>query len=1444
MYKNPFVYKRPLCPGRDDLVTIERRVLQEKASTSLKFGQWLSVCCAKKTGKTSFLLRLMHDCRALHPNWRFVMVRAEDFLKFTLDELQYVLQAKLRAEIAASSSQFSTRESPPGENREIPHALSMIGRELKDGQRIIFVLDGLENAPREFFQVVLRELINLFHAQDTDKTLAKFQFIIAGCLPPNELRLDNGLSFSEYATKTFLEDFPFEDVENMVQKAAEHLEVRCQNGFTRLIYEMTSGTGYLIQKICYKILEIAFLRKVSPEFTLKSGEEAIQSIIRESETNVEVIIQQVEKKKSLIEGLIRAMRNGTISSYKFDPDLQTLVSIGALSHRNGIYRLRNQIFEKIFQDYFTAERLANRYYAEKNYHRAKELFFDAIAQQDNARNALENLLVSVRAIGENANQRDFVTRILQVFADSVEGVQNCSLFLLDKHNNHMKIAEALGLSPDIVANFDLDYGEGVAGLVAQTGRTRVIRDVTDEVECPEFVARDIAQKLNIGAMLSMPLRIGGEVLGVINLCLRKPHEFTHSEIKMLEIMATQVSIALQNKPLYQSLERHEDYFHALSKSIESLEAHIDSELVFENILESARRITGWEKTYIVCKNTSTNSWQFVFPKKLAQNYPTLRTPELRNGEGTAGVVLKTGAPYLVSDVQHNRQYFPMWNDVSFEYATPVVSDGEIVGCLAVAGSDFAAFSEIHQIILSSLATLTSLAIKKQRLYGIAEKQTQQVITLKAIGEVISNEKREQELLNLIAQECLKVVERPDKTAFILLMDKVRDRLMVRAASGEDESGRDYIGMSLSMKERGVVEWVLGHKEPCFVNDLKNGSNGCVFNPRARSEIAVPLIFHGEILGVIDVQSKQAGSFDLLDQESLTAVANNAAVAIKISELCNRRLIELEALYGIGKKISSSINVGEILRTICREALTAIGNENRNVSVQILHPEEQDWILELALGPGSRDAKPSKDILEENSMLKWAIENKRHLLIPNVREESMYAYQHSGMKSAVLVPIIFDERFIGMITMESRLEDDFGENELRLLKGLANQAGVALENARLSQNLATTQLQLSNELEAVAIEAALAGLVHDIKNISTQIAGETQWLRKCENGNKLDLRQVKSAIQNINSYVMKVEELTDSVRNRAYKLPPELKRQNLKEVVEEACELVSVKALRSRVDICWAEHDFDIHLNVDSGRLTRAFFNIMTNAIDAMPGGGALKIRAQKTEAYLEIDFTDTGRGIQPEHLNKVLSPFITTKEEGYGLGLAITRRIVEIDHKGKLKLQSIPGQGTTVSVRIPLNSNQTRHTPREVQARINSATKQRVSRTRKTKVHILVVNDEKGMLEKIRRKLRGAGYQVTGTEYGKKAVALCRRRQFSAIILDYHLKKDTSPTRTALDFLPEIRKEFPTIPIILTSASLQENPSPDNEYDYFLEINAAFWDEILPLLHTCLQVSSNEIKCS
>ncbi|HOW97752.1 MAG TPA: ATP-binding protein [Kiritimatiellia bacterium] len=104
--------------------------------------------------------------------------------------------------------------------------------------------------------------------------------------------------------------------------------------------------------------------------------------------------------------------------------------------------------------------------------------------------------------------------------------------------------------------------------------------------------------------------------------------------------------------------------------------------------------------------------------------------------------------------------------------------------------------------------------------------------------------------------------------------------------------------------------------------------------------------------------------------------------------------------------------------------------------------------------------------------------------------------------------------------------------------------------------------------------------------------------------------------------------------------------------------------------------------IDADQIKQAFFNIIRNAIQAMPGGGLLKITLRETDRFVEIAFRDRGPGIPPEDIHRIFEPYQTTRPDGSGLGLAIVQRIVR-DHGGQIEVHSRPGEGTTFTLLLP-----------------------------------------------------------------------------------------------------------------------------------------------------------------
>ncbi|HEM62546.1 MAG TPA: hypothetical protein ENO24_09660, partial [Chloroflexi bacterium] len=149
-------------------------------------------------------------------------------------------------------------------------------------------------------------------------------------------------------------------------------------------------------------------------------------------------------------------------------------------------------------------------------------------------------------------------------------------------------------------------------------------------------------------------------------------------------------------------------------------------------------------------------------------------------------------------------------------------------------------------------------------------------------------------------------------------------------------------------------------------------------------------------------------------------------------------------------------------------------------------------------------------------------------------------------------------------------------------------------------------------------------------------------------------------------------------------PGEKKPVDLRTLLEKATTLTRQRCEERDVQASLQCPDRLPSVSADEGRLQQVFLNLILNAVDAMDEGGELLIVAKETKdpAGASIEFTDTGAGIDQEVMQKLFDPFVTTKEQGLGLGLYVSRNIVE-DYGGRIEAQSLPGRGTTFGVWLP-----------------------------------------------------------------------------------------------------------------------------------------------------------------
>ena len=311
--------------------------------------------------------------------------------------------------------------------------------------------------------------------------------------------------------------------------------------------------------------------------------------------------------------------------------------------------------------------------------------------------------------------------------------------------------------------------------------------------------------------------------------------------------------------------------------------------------------------------------------------------------------------------------------------------------------------------------------------------------------------------------------------------------------------------------------------------------------------------------------------------------------------------------------------------------------------------------------------------------------------------------HPIMHSFLGVPVISKGKLFGNLYLtEKQGADEFSKDDEKLAVTLAAQAAVAIENASLYEEvqrsyeeLKRSQRLLVRQEKLASLGRLAAGLAHELNNPLSSVAGFAEALQRrameaemASLPGSADIQEYLTLIQEeVSRAATIVRRLLDYARQRE----PAFNVVDLKGVVAKAVSFVERQAYLANQRIVVEPFPEQSLVRADAQMLQQVFLNLLTNALDAIEGGGEIRISAGHRRegdghAWLDATVADTGAGISPETLSKVFDPFFTTKEvgRGTGLGLAICQSIVE-QHRGAIEVQSEGvGKGAVVTVSLPL----------------------------------------------------------------------------------------------------------------------------------------------------------------
>jgi signal transduction histidine kinase len=287
-------------------------------------------------------------------------------------------------------------------------------------------------------------------------------------------------------------------------------------------------------------------------------------------------------------------------------------------------------------------------------------------------------------------------------------------------------------------------------------------------------------------------------------------------------------------------------------------------------------------------------------------------------------------------------------------------------------------------------------------------------------------------------------------------------------------------------------------------------------------------------------------------------------------------------------------------------------------------------------------------------------------------------QEYGIRSAICVPIQTGDRVYGVLSIDSSMAHfTFTESQLRLLNAIGQQTGLALTGAELVDSRMQTE-------RLAAIGQTVAWLSHSIKNILQGLRGGADAVELALN--KGDLKLATEGWPILTRNLDRIYGLTLNMLafSKQRQLEPEL--TPLRRLVEEAAQLIQGQCDRKRVGLLLDLADDVPPIPLDPGAMHQALVNLLTNALEAVPprtGVVTIRTRYLPDSQDAQISVSDNGPGIPPDRHDEVFEAFWSTKgQRGTGLGLAVTRKIIE-EHRGTVALQSDLGQGATFVITLP-----------------------------------------------------------------------------------------------------------------------------------------------------------------
>ncbi len=583
--------------------------------------------------------------------------------------------------------------------------------------------------------------------------------------------------------------------------------------------------------------------------------------------------------------------------------------------------------------------------------------------------------------------------------------------------------------------------------------------------------------------VAIPFLAQDVVLGVLEITWAEEVLLTDDQLALLDGLATQSALALEAARQL-AMERWRDEQLALVRTVSAQVADV------LDLDELARRVTElilqtFDYYHVTLFTLEPGRELLLY--RASAGHASLefdRPPSsasVRLGQGIVGHVAETGEEIVAGDVSREPRYRYVDGlpETKSEAALPLRVEDRVLGVLDVQSDRPERFAETDVLVLRALANQIAIAVEDARIYSDLQRRADQLAAIAKVSRTVVSILDLDELFDEVVTLIRERFDYP--SVHLFTVDPVRQRLIYRAGdgvSGDDDERRYDLDAP-----HGIVPWVARHGETALINDIHSDPR-CRPTTDIRAQLAAPLSFGGEVLGVLNVQSDHPEAFGVEDRFLFEALADSVAIAIRNANLYRserwRRQVA-ESLQDVAGLLSADVGLQQVLDAILIELERNLPCEASAIWLlrdgNLCLVASHDYENVVCIGDFEMDADP---------WLYQALHAERPIIrtSSSPREPLGADMGFPPDYSAIAAPLRVRDQPLGVLTLAHHASGRYGGESRAMTAAFASYAAVAIENTRLYQDaqemarISTVMLQVAEVTRSLTtLDQVLETVVH-------------------------------------------------------------------------------------------------------------------------------------------------------------------------------------------------------------------------------------------------------------------------------------------------------------------------------------------------------------------------------